>query len=141
MNKALSFDPGKIAPAPAPSVSPLHAMPLEWERGLVILSERAAPGRLPPERWSQIVADVTRIATIFGDEAQAAGWSIESLFGLDPEGYEMSLALVLQGRPLIRITTEFASIETSTGYLWHHPRIPTGAPLLWAFDPRKVPIG
>lgn len=140
MNRALTFDPGALVSTPRRAAEPLFPTPMEWRRGLAKLAERPTPRHLAEERWAQIVADATKIATVWCAEVVEAGWTIENLFGLDREGYEDCLALRLRGRTMVRIDAQCASLKTANGYRLHYPKIAQGSPLLWSFDARKVPV-
>lgn len=142
MSGALAFDPLALIPA-EPTLSPTEvkppAAPREWLHGLELLGDRRAPRLADAVRWNQIIRDCWAIV----DQSVlivAAGWSIENLFGFDPDGmsYDYGLAVALRGRRLSAINPDYATIPTAGGTLWHYPRLSVDAPMLWNFDERKL---
>src|SRR5438128_10375216 len=101
MSGVFDFDPDRFIErqaAPA-AVVPLRQMPDEWQHGLALLGDRLVPEGANPDRWAQVVADARRIATVYLDEVLKAAWSIENLFGFDPDepsGF-MGLAVAMRG--------------------------------------------
>lgn len=162
MKGALSFDPGPIASDPprAESAPPPFsgraengpvarpAVPREWLHGMELLGDRRCPRVAKPERWDQIIRDCWAIITYWAPLVIEADWSIENVFGFDPEGgtYDYGLAVSLRGGRLVGFTGGYALIRkgapvvagSASEYVRHHPRLQRGAPLLWTFDERKL---
>jgi len=133
---AFDFDPQRYVRAEEPAVvEPLYVLPSEWAEGLRRLATRRVPRDVATERWTQIVADATRLATCYGAEATAAGWNVANLFGYDPaqENGWIGLVVRLRGRPLVGIRTQHATIKLPGGYIWHRPEMPAGSPLIWDY--------
>jgi hypothetical protein len=79
-------------------------------------------------RWRQCVEDGKRFLAKWGEQAQALGWTSADLFGLHeiPEKPHPSyrrlsrydctgLIWLLEGHPVVALTTDTAAIENPTG--------------------------
>src|SRR5262245_37331463 len=86
------------------------------------------PEHVPADRWQQAVQDGHRFIAKWGEQAAALGWTPRDLFGLQnsPDqphpSYrrlsrydETGLIWLLQGRPVLALTTATAAIENPTG--------------------------
>jgi hypothetical protein len=72
------------------------------------------------QRYVQAVADAETFLGVWGRQAEAFGWSAADLFRIDPIAplarYDaMGLIWMLQGRPVVALTTEGAAIRMITG--------------------------
>ena len=141
MSGAFEFDPDRFierAERPA-DVVPLREIPDEWEHGLVLLHDRTLPRGATPERWAQIIADALQLATHYAEIVVPAGWSIENLFGFEPDQADglFGLAVAMRGGVLAKIDSTDAVIRIGSTYTIHRPLMPAGSALLWTFDDRK----
>ena len=86
------------------------------------------PALVDVARWRQCVEDGSRFLAVWGEQAEALGWSSADLFGLHtpPEQPHPSysrlsrydatgLIWLLQGRPVVALTEATASIRNPTG--------------------------
>ena len=87
-----------------------------------------SPEHVPADRWQQAVQDGRRFLAKWGEQAAALGWTPRDLFGLhkSPDqphpSYrrlsrydETGLIWLLQGRPVVALTSATAAIENPTG--------------------------
>lgn len=95
--------------------------------------ERCCPAYIEAADWQQAVEDGRRFLATWGKNAEALGWTSRELFALHtpperpPASYqrlsrcdETGLIWLLQGRPVVVLTTETAAIQTaSNGILTH----------------------
>jgi hypothetical protein len=92
------------------------------------LLQTRCPSHVPIGRWKQCVEDGKRFLAKWGEQAEALGWTSEDLFGLhtppaDPHPsysrlsrYDCTgLVWLLQGRPVVALTADTASIRHLTG--------------------------
>jgi hypothetical protein len=90
--------------------------------------ERKCPDFVPDDRWRQVVDDGQQFLIVWGEQAEAFGWSARELFGLHspPErpvaSYqrlarydETGVIWLLQGRPVVALTETTAAIQHSSG--------------------------
>ena len=139
MNRITAFDPDKYLPSAAPAgTEPLFRTPKAWAHGLAMLAEREVPRNADPVRWAQVIADATKIATIWSELATWSGWSLTNLFGFDLESNRVGLAVALEGRALVDMNETFATIKKPDGLIWHHADMAPDSPLLWTFDEQKL---
>lgn len=142
MTGITNFDPDRFVSSEPETakVVPLHKMPAAWEHGLSILADRGVPQGAAPDRWAQIVEDAGQIASRYLLPVVAAGWSMENLFGFDPDepSGELSLAVVMRGRLLVHIDKDEAWLKSPGGAEFHRPRMRAGAPFLWNFSHGKA---
>jgi hypothetical protein len=86
------------------------------------------PALVPVERWRQCVQDGGKFLAVWGEQAEALGWSSADLFGLHtppanphPSYWRLSrydatgLVWLLQGREVVALTTDAALIRHPTG--------------------------
>ncbi|GJE29531.1 hypothetical protein [Methylobacterium organophilum] len=109
----------------------------KWRAGL----ERMAPDRMPCpgyryDEWARVLARCLRFLDLFGEQAEALGWTAPHLFGVHPVAGIVRVdacgALVLPsgGEPRLLSATEI-----QLGHLTHRekPGQPAGI-LIWEFD-------
>jgi hypothetical protein len=98
------------------------------------------PALVPVERWQRCVQDGSKFLAIWGEQAEALGWTSADLFGLHtppdkphPTHNRLSrydctgLCWALEGREVIALTADGAVIRTSTGAtLTYHRHGPLG---------------
>ena len=99
--------------------------------------ECACPDYIEIGRWQQCISDSRRFLRSWGGQAEALGWTAKDLFGLhkppaNPHpSYsrlsrydETGLCWLLQGQPVVALTTTIAAIESYGGpptkYRRHH---------------------
>jgi len=86
------------------------------------------PAMVPVERWRQCVEDGSKFLAVWGEQAEALGWTSADLFALHtppakphPSYSRLSrydatgLVWALEGRDVIALTAEGAVIRTATG--------------------------
>ena len=102
------------------------------------------PNHVPEGRWRQCLEDGKRFLTKWGESAERLGWSSADLFGLHTPPDEprssyqrlsrydcMGLCWALQGREVIALTAEGATIRAATGntLTFYRQRRPALGPL------------
>lgn len=124
---AASADPAKVAKdakveAPAAqslaSLATLAAQPLsdDLTKGLARLQSMRPPRITNPAVWPEIVADAIRLANE-GWAAQAIdlGWDAMHMFGVepgaDPDPWDYSLAVVMEGWPIVSVEADFITLH------------------------------
>src|SRR5262245_17255297 len=110
------------------------------------------PALVEVERWRQCVQDGSKFLAVWGEHAQALGWSNADLFGLHtppakphPSYRRLSrynatgLVWLLQGRPVVALTADTAAIENATGSITTYRRFykPAMGPLGDSLDDLK----
>ena len=98
-----------------------------YRKTLAVLQTKP-PELIPVERWRQCVEDGKRFLAKWGTQAEALGWTSADLFGLHqpPEQPHPSyrrlsrydctgLVWLLEGRPVVALTADTASIRHPTG--------------------------
>jgi hypothetical protein len=81
-------------------------------------------------RWQQFIADCGRFFDLgWANRAEAFGWGPLDLFGCDRERPlarydQMGLLWILQGRRLVALRADSATIDTLTGSLQTYRRVP-----------------
>lgn len=141
MTAIADFDPDRFISSPEPAkVAPLRDMPAEWAHGLTLLADRGLPRGASEKRWKQIVNDAASLGSRYLLPVVAAGWSIENLFGFDPDEIngELSLAVFMQGRLLLHIDDKEAWLKSPGRMAFFRPRMPAGSALLWNFNDRLL---
>ena len=118
------------APADWPS------LPADWRDGLARLRDADKPLFGSAEPSSRLVADALELADAWAPQALAFGWSAVDLFGVEPDGARRldrdGLAASLEGRKVVAVTSEAATIATpSGGLLRHYRRDKPGSVPLW----------
>jgi hypothetical protein len=119
--------------------------PRIWAEALARLDPAKPPVAVPLARWQQFIDDCGRFLDLgWANRAEAFDWGPLHLFGCDRERplarYDhMGLLWLIQGRKLVALTTETATIDTLTGSLQTHRRVPIGSDrivLAWKLAPR-----
>jgi hypothetical protein len=90
--------------------------------------ERRCPDHVEPRRWQQAVEDGRWFLAVWGEQADALGWTVEDLFGLHkppakphPSYNRLSrydatgLVWLLAGRRVTALTTRSAAVEAQSG--------------------------
>jgi hypothetical protein len=117
-------------------------LPAEWRAGLNRLNSMRMPSGTTPDRWHQIVLDAHRFAWGWHVEAVAHGWSIGSLFGLDPaEPYQDDAGMIfsIRGGSVVSVYKDdrdraIAAIKTEGGYRWYYRRPFDHLPPIWTLS-------
>jgi hypothetical protein len=103
--------------------------PQAWAEALAQLDATNPPRNVPLDRWERFIADCGHFLSLgWANRAEAFGWTSIELFGCDRERplarYEhMGLLWIIQGRRLVVLTAETATIDTLTGSLQSYPRL------------------
>jgi hypothetical protein len=131
----------------------LPAVGLRYRRTFAHLQLRP-PGYIPEDCWRQAIADGGAFVRQWGEQAESLGWDSKRLFGLievpdrpHPSFNRLSrydrlgLCWALQGRDVIALTAEGATIRTATGstltfYRHGRPALGPLADTLLDIDPR-----
>ena len=84
-----------------------------------------------------MVADALELADAWPPQAAALGWSAIDLFGIDPDwGRRLDrdgLAASLEGRKVVAVTSDSATVATrSGGLLRHYRRDKPGSVPIWS---------
>jgi len=101
-----------------------------WAEALAQLDPANPPVDVPLARWQQFVDDCGRFLDLgWANRAEACGWGPLDLFGCDRERplarYDhMGLLWILQGRKLVALKADAATIDTLTGALQTYPHRP-----------------
>jgi len=111
------------------------------------------PAHIPEDRWRQAIEDARVFLHQWGEQAQALGWSSADLFGLHtppakphPNYSRLSrydctgLCWLLQGRPVVALTADTASIrnpETGAVTVYRKHNKPALGPLGDSFEDFK----
>jgi hypothetical protein len=104
--------------------------PRTWAKALAQLDPANPPVDVPLARWQQFVDDCGRFLDLgWANRAEACGWGPLDLFGCDRERplarYDhMGLLWILQGRKLVALKADAATIDTLTGALQTYPHRP-----------------
>lgn len=117
-------------------------LPSEWRAGLNRLNSMRMPSGTTPERWHQIVLDAHRFAWGWHVEAVEHGWSIGSLFGLDPkEPYQDDAGMIfsIRGGHVVSVFKDdrdraIAAIKTAEGYRYYYRRPFDHLPPIWTLS-------
>ena len=104
-----------------------------WAEALARLDPANPPTDVPLARWQRFIEDCESFRRLgWANLAKAFGWGPLELFGCDRERplarYDhMGLLWILQGRKLVALTAQTATIDTLTGSLQIYPRVPIGS--------------
>jgi hypothetical protein len=104
--------------------------PRTWAEALARLDPSNPPADVPLARWQQFIDDCGRFLDLgWSNRAEALGWRPLHLFGCDRERplarYDhMGLLWILQGRRLVALRADGATIDTLTGSLQTYRRVP-----------------
>ena len=107
--------------------------PRTWAEALARLDPANPPADVPLARWQQFIDDCGRFLDLgWANLAEAFGWGPLELFGCDRERplarYDhMGLLWLIQGRKLVALTAQTATIDTLTGSLQIYRRVPMGS--------------
>jgi hypothetical protein len=100
---------------------------------------------VPMTRWRQFISDCGRfLDSGWANRAEALGWGPLELFGCDRERplarYDhMGLLWIIQGRKLVALTANTATLDTLTGSLQTYRRVQSSTPLVRCFEPGLYP--
>lgn len=133
------------APSPPPTLATLAtlaasddwpSLPADWRDGLTRLRDADKPLLGSAEPSSRLVADALELADTWAPQAAALGWSAVDLFGVEPNGARRvdrdGLAASLEGRKVVAVTSDAATLSTrSGGFLRHYRRDKPGSVPLW----------
>jgi hypothetical protein len=113
-------------------------IPVAWVEGYAHLQTMPRPGDMPQPRWEQIINDAGLFLDRWAGEALALGWTGLHLFGVHPAKpyraiYYAGLVSLLNGRPVIAITANTATIDCGQGIHQTYSRCPPkpGQVTLW----------
>ena len=114
-------------------------LPHDWRDGLARLRNANQPlcGGAGP--WARLVADALELADAWAPQALALGWSAIDLFGVDPNGARRldrnGLVASLEGRKVVAVTSNAATLATrSGGLLRHYRRHKPGSVPIWSAE-------
>ncbi len=118
--------------------------PREWAEGYARLLAMPRPEAVPSERWSCLVDDAGRFLDTWGTQAAALGWDTAALFGCHPEApvarYDCAgLAWIIDGRAVIAVTSDTATIRTPGGAVLRYYRRHASQPAVAAWDLGEPP--
>jgi hypothetical protein len=114
--------------------------PREWAEGFTLLDRARPPDEVPQRRWLQFIDD----SGMFLDggwaaKAAALGWCAADLFGCDKDKPfvrvdRLGLLWLLNGRRIVALTTDSATIMTSNGGRLTYRRVPNdpGRVVAWS---------
>lgn len=111
-------------------------LPVSWRDGLARLPRTGAPPHVSPAAWDHLKATALAFAERWGSQAAALGWSEIDVFGVNPDAGRRldrdGLVASLDGRPVLAITSEAASIGVSNGNVLRYYRgVRPGAVAIW----------
>jgi hypothetical protein len=115
-----------------------------WAAALARLDSARPPHDVPPHRWRRFIEDCGRFLDQgCGSCAGALGWGLFDLFGCDRKRpftriSDAGLLWLLNGRKLVALTADTATIETLTGahQTYRRRRVATGQVVLpWELNP------
>ena len=116
-------------------------IPEEWRRGFASLQTMAPPEGMVRGRWHEIINDAGRFLDAWGPQAASLGWMAADVFGINRDAPDVNnsnagLAVMMQGRPVVAITAETATIQVrqAVRQTYRRHRRP-GAVLLWELEP------
>jgi hypothetical protein len=116
--------------------------PRDWAEVFARLDCAKPPADVPVPRWRLFIDDCRRFLDEWADRAMALGWHALDLFGCDRERPfarldHAGLLWLIEGRNLIVLTTNTATIETASGVRQTYYRRPAepGAVLAWQVEP------
>jgi hypothetical protein len=114
-----------------PSRHALTAMPARAVADALARLDPANPPRdVPLPRWQLFIDDCGHFLRLgWANRAQVLGWGPLELFGCDRKRplarYDhMGLLWIIQGRKLVALTADTATIDTLTGSLQNYRRVP-----------------
>jgi hypothetical protein len=95
--------------------------PRAWAEGLARLDPNSAPADVPARRWLRFIDDCGRFLDGgWAERATSLGWGPLDLFGRDRERPfarvdHMGLLWLLDGRSIVELHRDRATIETASG--------------------------
>ena len=104
--------------------------PRTWAEALARLDPANPPADVPLARWERFIEDCESFRRLgWANRAEALGWRPLHLFGCDRERplarYDhMGLLWILQGRRLVALRADSATIDTLSGSLQTYRRVP-----------------
>lgn len=125
-----------LAAAPVRSEFSAAGIPAEWAVEIADLHLVDPPARISAERWRRLISDAERLLRDWAAPAVALGWSTIDLFGCSP-GFARrldrdGLAMLLEGRPVLAITAQTATIGNRSGSVNTYRRaVKPGAIPIW----------
>ena len=102
---------------------PAAGAPRTWAEALARLDPNSPPHDVPLDRWQRFIEDCESFRRLgWANLAEACGWGPLELFGCDRERplarYDhMGLLWFIQGRRLVALRADSATIDTLTGSL------------------------
>jgi hypothetical protein len=116
-------------------------VPLAWTKGMARLLNKPAPLTVTARRWRVFIEDCDKFLGRWGTQAACLGWGAIDLFGMStacPLGRVDLAGLVwlLDGRDIVALTAETATIRTASGALQTFRRVETqsGQRIAWEED-------
>jgi hypothetical protein len=122
--------------------NPQNPQNIPYGRVLDHLKSRC-PDYIPPERWGRTVADSEAFISRWGEQAKALEWTTRDLWGLHKPPTDaapsysrlsrydhLGLCWLLEGREVIALTADSATIRTASGALltfYRHFRVSSDA--------------
>ena len=118
-------------------------MPRKWTEGVARLCAMPAPADVPERRWLRLFDDCSRFADRWAATAAALGWGPLDLWGCDPARPfarldKQGLLWLLDGRELVALTADNATIRTASGATLIYRRRASGPELVvlaWELGP------
>ncbi len=108
---------------------------LGWRDAIARLDPASPPATLSEYRWRQLIDDADRFLTRWGSQADALGWSELDLFGVSPCFARRldrdGLLYGLEGRAVIAMTAEAATIDFGGGKATRHYRMARSGAVVW----------
>ena len=118
-------------------------VPRCWTEGLVRLCTMPPPTFVPPARWQTFIDDCAWFGDNWAATAAALGWGPLDLWGCDPRKPfarldKQGLCWLLNGRELVALTADQATIRTASGtalsYYRHSDGEPERVVLAWELE-------
>lgn len=123
----------------------LAHLPDHWRAAMRSMAGSRAPQGATPDRWRAITRDAGWFLLSWHDRADELGWSVEDVFGYDPEEAPgaIGLAVALRGDRVADLFVDrrgrhFAHILTSAGARMHQRSMPQGTRPIWALEARSM---
>jgi hypothetical protein len=130
-----SFDPERAA------IKYNSGVPRAWVEGLGRLRYMPAPPTVTARRWRVFIEDCDKFLDCWASQAASLGWGAKDLFGMSvacPLGRVDLAGLVwlLDGRHVVALTAETATIRTAAGAVQTFRRVETqpGQRIAWEED-------
>lgn len=111
-------------------------IPREWSEGLAKLCAMSPPEGLTLHRWEELQNDAGRFCDQWADRADALGWTVLDVFGVEPNVLStrlsrMGLIWLLRRGVVVAISDESATIRTASGATqrYYRGRTDEGVPI------------